>query len=104
MFGTVLGAFLFYRFFNKTIKKSDYSPTAYNQLIKYTKASYMWPLIASLLIPGVVLLVWLVITLKKLRNKPRFSHKNGKPMHKLSEAEEDKFLMFGSRIMKMMFW
>jgi uncharacterized protein len=95
MFGTVLGAFLLYRFFNKTIKKSDYSPTAYNQLIKYTKASYMWPLIAGLLIPGVVLLVWLVITLKKLRNKPRFSHKNGKPMHKLSEAEEDKFLSKG---------
>jgi uncharacterized protein len=55
----------------------------------------MWPLIAGLLIPGVVLLVWLVITLKKLRNKPRFSHKNGKPMHKLSEAEEDKFLSKG---------
>jgi uncharacterized protein len=95
MFTTVLGAFLLYRSFNKTIKKSDCSPTAYNQLIKYTKASSMCALIAGLLIPGIILLVWLFITLKKLRNRPRISQKNGKPMHKLSEAEEDKFLNKG---------
>jgi Beta-propeller domains of methanol dehydrogenase type len=95
MFVTVLGAFLIYRSFNKTIKKSDYSPTAYNQLIKYTKASSMCALIAGLLISGIILSVWLFITLRKLRNRPRISQKNGKPIYKLSEAEEDKFLSKG---------
>lgn len=33
--------------------------------------------------------------LNKLRNQPRFSRINGKPMHKLSEEEEDRFLERG---------
>jgi len=95
MLGTMLCGFLLYRVFKNKIKRSDSPAGAYNHLNKYTKASFRVCFIAGLLIPGIILSIWLKITLKKLRNRPRISQKNGKPMHKLSEAEEDKFLNKG---------
>jgi uncharacterized protein len=46
-------------------------------------------------IPFLPIFLWTSGLLKKLRNHPRFSKVNGKPMRKLNEGEEDEFLQKG---------
>lgn len=46
-------------------------------------------------IPGLIIFFWAKWLLKQLRNHPRFSRVNGKPMRKLSETEEDEYLEQG---------
>lgn len=95
MFLTSVGSYFFYRYFKKIINKAESPEDAYNSLGPYTKGSHTGALIAAFLIPGAILCLWLFLTHKKLRTMPRLSKKNGKPMHMLSEAEEDTFLSSG---------
>ena len=46
-------------------------------------------------IPCLFIFIWAKGLLKHLRNHPRFSKINGKPMHRLSEEEEDDYLEKG---------
>jgi uncharacterized protein len=93
---TVGGSYSFYHyFFKKIINKAESPDAAYNNLQSYTRGPIIGALIAAFLVPGAILCLWLVVTRKKLRAMPRVSKKNGKPMHRLTEAEEDKFLSSG---------
>jgi uncharacterized protein len=93
---TVGGSYSFYHyFFKKIIDKAESPDAAYNNLQSYTRGPIIGALIAAFLVPGAILCLWLVVTRKKLRAMPRVSKKNGKPMHRLTEAEEDKFLSSG---------
>lgn len=59
------------------------------------RRSTFWLFIILFPLPYLVAYFLLKRLLKRLRNQPRFSRINGKPMHKLSEPEDDKYLEAG---------
>lgn len=64
---------------------------------KYRDIRYARAFVFVILFPLPYIIFWFVLgrLLDKLRNQPRFSKLNGKPMRKLSEEEEDEFLKKG---------
>lgn len=64
---------------------------------KYRDIRYVRAFFFIILFPLPYLIFWFVLgrLLKKLRDQPRFSKLNGKPMRKLTEAEEDEYLKKG---------
>lgn len=93
--GTVLGGYFLFRSFRKTIRNAESPQDAYNKLDGYARPSMITSVVAALLVPGAIVMVWLVFARRRLRYAPRVSLKNGKPMHLLTEKEEDKFLSKG---------
>lgn len=57
--------------------------------LKYLILVFIFPL------PYLFVYIYLTMKLKQLRNEPRYSKVNGKPMHKLNDKEEDKYLTSG---------
>ena len=64
---------------------------------KYKKIDQFHTILLAIFFPVPYLLVyfWVGRVLRKLRNYPRFSKENGKPMRKLEEDEEDDYLEKG---------
>lgn len=64
---------------------------------KYVHIRYVYSFIFIILfpVPYLIFYFYLQYLLKRLRNYPRFSKVNGKPMHKLSESDDDSFLKEG---------
>lgn len=64
---------------------------------KYRNIRYVRSFIFIILFPIPYLIFWFLLgrLLTKLRNQPRFSTVNGKPMRKLSETKDDEFLKRG---------
>ena len=64
---------------------------------KYRHIRYVYAIVFLILFPVPYIFIYFFVRrlLKRLRDQPRFSKLNGKPMRKLSEEEEDEYLENG---------
>lgn len=86
----IIGAIILMRVIAVVRSKED----MYDKYLSIRKSSFLW-LIFLFPVPYILIYLYTRRMMSKFRNAPRFSPVNGKPMHKLNETEDNRFLEEG---------
>lgn len=91
----VVLAVLFILFLSVWLIYTNYSKQELYDRYRMTRKVYTWVFLLLFPLPYLLVFPLLKYRLRKLRDQPRYSRKNGKLMHKLNEQADDEFLELG---------